>query len=141
MNVQIVVKWSFPTWLTMSLPKDKDHLTKTNKQNRHEKPSRELLIRANQEMSQLYRLLILSLVSLWRHQHSDTEPRHLFTRTDPNSSSLWTRFSWNHEVTMEVSKRGKQPTILPSYDAYELNQWPLWQNEPKGAVLVPILSQ
>ena len=37
------------------------------------------------------------------------------------------------EGTMPVSKEGRQPTVLPSYDAYE-PQGPAWYDNRKGAV-------
>ena len=54
----------------------------------------------------------------------------------------WDRIDLNHwglafiipDDTMYVSKKAKQPTILPSYDACEPQQWPAWHNITKGSV-------
>lgn len=45
------------------------------------------------------------------------------------------------EGPMQDSKGGKQPIVPPSYDAYELYQWPPWHHHPTCAVvaLVPWL--
>lgn len=41
------------------------------------------------------------------------------------------------EGTMQVFKIWKQPTVLHSYDAYEL-QGKSWSNGPKNAVVAPV---
>lgn len=41
--------------------------------------------------------------------------------------------------SMEDSKQGKQPKVLPSYDVYELQQLlPECQENHKGAIVAPI---
>jgi hypothetical protein len=37
---------------------------------------------------------------------------------------------------MQISKGGKQPTVLLSYEAYYPEQWPAEHDNPNGAVVV-----
>ena len=38
----------------------------------------------------------------------------------------------------KASKAWRQPTVLPSYDAYKPHQQPTWHHNSKGAVVAPL---
>lgn len=40
------------------------------------------------------------------------------------------------EGTMQAVYRGRHPTLLPSHDNYESQQWPVWQASPKSVTVV-----
>lgn len=68
----------------------------------------------------------------WQRYHVFRGRIQRFLRWD--TSFLRANFcgTTRHHASFQI---GKGPTVLPSYDIYELYQRPTWQNNPKGRVV------
>jgi hypothetical protein len=91
-----------------------------------------------------YRILLLSFIApkrskinphWWRHhvlQTQDTEHPEaaVIWKTPPGGLTFMVP-----EGALHAYKGGKQPIVLPSYDASKLQQWPECKNNPKGAAV------
>lgn len=69
-----------------------------------------------------------------------TGPRGPWARTDLNDPSLRSSYD-DTKWCCACFQRRRQPTILPTYDAYKPHQGPVWHDNPKCDILANILYQ
>lgn len=128
----------------MLCPSVIEYLTKPPINTGHKKSPLELLVKGEKKtIPKYYGLFIFALCCL-----SEIGGKYLLLRKASNSAirlRIWAgadmkASSMRLALTvlkgvMQVAKRWKQPIVLRSCDAYELQQWPAQQSSPKSAIV------
>jgi hypothetical protein len=111
---------------------------------RYEKPPFQVLAwEVNAIVPKQHRLLLLKRIPFWRLKVSPFSPllKTPWTLdTRPREVPPWGLAFTVLEGAMQALKGGKRPTVLPNYNAYELQWWPAWHNNPKCTIVTHILA-